>query len=31
LPLQPVSHADVAARFGFVASPAQAAKGGAAA
>ncbi|MEW6345411.1 MAG: DUF2946 family protein [Paraburkholderia sp.] len=31
LPLQPVSHAEVAARFGFVASPALAAKGGAAA
>jgi hypothetical protein len=29
LPLQPVAHADVAARFGFVASPAQAAQKGA--
>ena len=28
LPLQPVAHADVAARFGFVASPAQAAHQG---
>jgi hypothetical protein len=27
LPLQPVSHGEVAARFGFVASPAQAARG----
>jgi hypothetical protein len=29
LPLQPVPHAEVASRFGFVASPALAAKGGA--